>query len=253
MERLIRRVENKKNILFALENYDVVIYNGNGSIQDVKDIIEAVRGKSDNSIFGEIRDLKKSDTLNSSVGASSEPHPPHTDGCYTHETPSHIMLQSVIEDCCGGGQGLYWDLTNLYDYIPDRFYGFLKEFPVTYNREREDGVSIDSYTGTIFSQAHYDEKPKLRWRNDCQVWPLPSFELSKSEEKEFDKAIRWVSNYFQTEIPSVVSYRRNDIVIASNQYVTHGRKKILDPNRHMRRIWLDVAEQELVPINTRKI
>jgi alpha-ketoglutarate-dependent taurine dioxygenase len=253
MERSIIRVESKKNILLALENHNVVLYNGNGSIQDVIDITEAVRGKSKNSIHGEVRDLKKSNPLSSSVGASFEPHPPHTDGCYTQDTPSYIMLQSVIEDCCGGGLGLYWALKNFYTYIPNKFYGFLKEFPVKYSRKREYGESVDSFTGSIISQTHYDEKPKLRWRFDCQVRPLPSFELSKSEQKEFDEAITWVINYFHTEIPTVVPYRRNDIVIASNQYITHGRTRILDPNRHMRRIWLDIEEQELVSINTHKI
>lgn len=240
MKSILTKVKSINEVRSALDASPVVILErGKREISEIQEIASSVEGSIENGIFGKIRDLKVEKTLNNSVGSSSEPHPPHTDGCYIENPPPYIILQCVEPDLKNGGIGLFWDLGSLLEHMPEKYKRALIETPMTYARKREDGVTVDQHQGFIL-QEEYSPYGQLaiRWRYDERLRPAPDPGLSKQEVKLFQDAVTHVINFFQTGPTLRVPYHQGDIVIASNRCLTHGRTRILDHRRLFRRAWL---------------
>jgi alpha-ketoglutarate-dependent taurine dioxygenase len=227
MNKLIKKIDSLSQLRDNLEKKPVVILqNGDGNIQHIYDVVNFLNGEK---------------TLNGSVGASDSFHPPHTDSVYVTKTPAHILLQCVVPDKNGGGLGLYWDIDLLLKYVPEKYLTVLTDFPIKYERLREDGQTIDKYEGYILKKEVDSEKYAIKWRYDHTVRPQLNTISSNKENVLFEETIAWVNNFLQTQLPEKVTYKCGDIVICSNMYVLHGRTKILDTNRVFRRCWLNVA------------
>lgn len=241
---MIARIHDLKKVKQAIKDFPIVIFeNGNGTEKEVYDLLEAINGEISNKVFNPLRVLKVENTINQSVGASGAAHPPHTDACYRANPPSHIILQCVEPDKKQGGLGLFWSLGNLFKYLPSEYANALQTYPIEYARLREDGHSIDKHTGYILNkkESNYGDIA-IRWRYDQQLRPKLQMEASSTQMETFTKAITYCMNYFQTEPPTITHYKKGDILIASNEYLTHGRTRILDSTRMMRRAWLNLTD-----------
>ena len=241
MKKLIR-IDNIIKTHQALANaLIVIIENGKGHIEEIDALANVLsqNGLLDKRVFNSVRTLKPQKTKNNSVGSSDEPHPPHTDGCYIKNPSSHIILQCVTPDQKKGGEGLFWTLDNYLGFISSEHYKVLLETPVTYSRLREDGSTVDEYEGPILTETN--NKVAIRWRYDQRLRPKLKTPICSDKQRLFEEAIAYTINYFQTEAPIRVPYKKGDIIIASNRYLVHGRTRILDQNRTMHRAWLQMA------------
>jgi alpha-ketoglutarate-dependent taurine dioxygenase len=237
MKKFLFRANSLNELAEAAQDYQVLIYNSTPDIEGIEEVANLLGGAFDNPTFGKIRELKvNNQTLNSSVGSSNNAHPPHTDGVYSSTLIPSVMLQCVQPDTKGGGKGLFWNLTELFDHIPTKYRDFFSENIFCYSRLREDGATYDKYEGPIFFEHHGN--PSFRWRYDLQVRPRLHGEVSKEKNKIFHDSVTWMLTFLLENPPEIYIYQQGDIVVCDNIHTVHGRTKILSPERFFRRVWL---------------
>jgi Taurine catabolism dioxygenase TauD, TfdA family len=222
----------------ASKNFPIVIFKGGASLEILEEVVSLFGGAKDNPTFADIRDIRiDPNAKNASIALSAEAHPPHTDGTFSKKQLTIFMLQCVVEDEKGGGNGLYWSVDDLLKDMPKHYKECLENTEVEYSRVRENGIEIDSYKGPILFK--YDGEESIRWRYDSQVRPI--FISSSKQQTLFDESIAWVLNWFVTEPPIEIKYKAGDIVICDNLRALHARRALKGVNRHFRRVWLELV------------
>lgn len=222
-----------------IRKYPIVIYQGDGTEEELKKIAGLFGGPLHNHVFTEIRDIRYDRKLALiSLANSMKAHPPHTDGTFVNGNLKYFMLQSVAQDATGG-EGIFWSVDHLLEQMPLEFQSLFSNNEFVFERLREDGVTRDSYRGPILT-FNDNENPLFRWRFDVHVRPeIVSNGDNIKDQLVFQRAVACMCNYFATTPPIEILYDPGDIVICDNQRVLHGRRALRDRSiRYMRRAWL---------------
>jgi len=212
---------------------DVTILQAGSALETLRDVVRQLGGERDSGPFQRIRDIRFDPGKTHSIAESLAAHRDHTDGTFDATPPQYFALQYVQSDPHGGGVNTFKALGPIFERCPPELLAALETAEIRFRRGDDSGAQHD-FTGPMLSRRASGGR-LLRWRDDEQVAP----EIVDGRGTPIAEAIGWLREQIRVAVGLSYLGEEADIVIVSNDSVTHGRTMLSpDSSRWMRRAWI---------------
>jgi alpha-ketoglutarate-dependent taurine dioxygenase len=155
--------------------------------------------------------------------------PMHTDGSFEEPPPAFVALYCVEEDKLGGGETLFVEAHKIKDKLSEQSLQVLQEFTFKLKIPTEFSKGKDSTEAHLLApNGHF------RFRRDIVMLDGLAPPAVQAVE-ELDSLIN------SPEHAEGINLRKGEIVAFDNGRFFHGRKKIEDQTRHLKRMWFHLG------------
>ncbi len=180
-----------------------------------------------------IWDVRYDDSVDQEKGTRSltaKEFPVHTDGSFETPPPKFVALFCVEEDRLGGGETLFVDSGDILPLLSETTKETLK------TEKFKLRIPHEFFKGQDYKETPLlDESGRLRFRRDIiQVDDTAPHMVQAVEE--LDNLI----NSEKHAKPLMI--RKGEIVVFDNSRYLHGRRKVEDNRRHLKRMWFHLRE-----------
>jgi alpha-ketoglutarate-dependent taurine dioxygenase len=175
---------------------------------------------SENSVIWDV--MPRADVKNFVRSHGIDEFPLHTDASYEANPPKYVGLFVVKEDSKGGGLTLVSDSSKILTQLSHRSL-------IALNSELRIRVPPEYQKSGVEIEVPLIWNKKIRYRRELLIEPNEDV-LHALDEFEF------LAKRFQQKI----MLRENSLLIFDNHRLLHGRTRVLDKQRHLKRIKFNV-------------
>jgi alpha-ketoglutarate-dependent taurine dioxygenase len=173
-------------------------------------------------------DVRYDDSVDQEKGTRSlttKEFPLHTDGSFEDPPPGFVALYCVNDDQLGGGETLFVECHKILSLLSKTSRRVLEE------HDFELKIPNEFYKGKDRTKARLlSANGCFRFRKDILVLD----ELAPSVVRAVEELDQLINS---PEQAAGIKLRPGEIVVFDNGRFFHGRKKIEDKNRHLKRMW----------------
>ncbi len=162
---------------------------------------------------------------------TSKEFPLHTDGSFENPPPDFVALYCVQPDSNGGGETLFSDATMIRSCLSKEFLDVLRNHEFKLRVPAEFFKGQDTVATTLL-----DSDGNFRFRKDIIILDSCAPHIVQAVE-ELDRLIN------SPEHLQGIHLEKGQIVIFDNGRFFHGRRKINDKRRHLKRMWFHLKTE----------
>ncbi len=200
--------------------------------QALQEIVSAIGVAQIHDLHGtSVWDVRYDDRVDQEKGTRSlttREFPIHTDGSFESPPPAYVALLCIEEDKFGGGETLFVDSS---DILP----GLSETTKQTLRTERfKLKIPQEFHKGEDYKETPLlDATGRLRFRRDI----IQLDELTPHMVQAVEELDTLINSDVHTQ-PLMI--RKGEIVIFDNSRYLHGRRKVKDNRRHLKRMWFNL-------------